>query len=577
MPGTILVVCLILSVTLTNANYPKRLSDPETDLPVQEYEKHNGDVVDYKILLGGNIERPPYILALFVESSVVYDEFQCHVTSEEEVEQLRVNQRDGVFASVLPTENYAVLCKKNEPGSMMVIKDGECRRRKYNQNDLRLAPSEEVVTGLKCCEAAREIASLIPGRHIELMVHDSTVHICVEKVDSIHLHDIRESSVKPTTADLATSASTPPTDITTAPAPHTDITTAPAPPTDITTKTNPPTAVPAPPTDRTTAPAPPIASPAPSTDRTTAPAIPKATTTEPALPTATVTAPAPPPDITSEPTPPLAVPAPPTDGTTAPAMPKATTTEPDPPEATVTAPAPPPDITTEPTPPLAVPVPPTDGTTAPAMPKATTTEPDPPEATVTASAPHPDITTEPTTPTTEPAPATATPKKSKVAAGKKQPNKTTHPPISDMVHAAIDNLNTRGGSSLRVIKTYIAQNYKVYINEKVSSSIRDYLNSAVTAGTLERRKIFDNFRYSVKKPANTPTTTKPNGENKPKVNADNKTTKKASPATNAPEEDYGLATSTSVERKFTPWLPPVQWPPLHPALLPLWCFAPAKK
>lgn len=73
---------------------------------------------------------------------------------------------------------------------------------------------------------------------------------------------------------------------------------------------------------------------------------------------------------------------------------------------------------------------------------------------------------------TESAPAPATPAKKGKAAGakkaaakspKKPRAKTTsdHPKVSVMVNAAIKGLAERGGSSLKAIKKYISDNYKV--------------------------------------------------------------------------------------------------------------------
>ncbi|XP_054277196.1 uncharacterized protein LOC128996108 [Macrosteles quadrilineatus] len=170
MTTKILAIFVIVVLTLVNAEkgYPERLSDSDTQLTVQQFGRHPGEVFDFNILLGGNIEKPPFILGLFVEGNGVYDELQCPMTSEEEVKQLKVKNRHDVFASVLPKESYAVLCKKSEPGSMIVIKDGQCKRRTYSKEDPRLAPSEEVVTGLACSRAAREIERTIPGSHIKL-------------------------------------------------------------------------------------------------------------------------------------------------------------------------------------------------------------------------------------------------------------------------------------------------------------------------------------------------------------------------------------------------------------------------
>ena len=53
----------------------------------------------------------------------------------------------------------------------------------------------------------------------------------------------------------------------------------------------------------------------------------------------------------------------------------------------------------------------------------------------------------------------ATPKKPKAA--KSAAKKSDHPKVSSMVNGAIKGLGERGGSSLKAIKKYIHDNYKV--------------------------------------------------------------------------------------------------------------------
>lgn len=59
----------------------------------------------------------------------------------------------------------------------------------------------------------------------------------------------------------------------------------------------------------------------------------------------------------------------------------------------------------------------------------------------------------------------------------------SHPPTSKMVNAAIKELNNRKGSSLQLIKKYIATTYKVDI-VKLALFIRRYLKSAVSSGAI---------------------------------------------------------------------------------------------
>lgn len=79
----------------------------------------------------------------------------------------------------------------------------------------------------------------------------------------------------------------------------------------------------------------------------------------------------------------------------------------------------------------------------------------------------------------DPAPAkaksSAKPKKSKAP--------KTHPPVSEMVNAAIESLKERKGSSLQAIKKYLSTQYKVDV-ERLSPFIRRYLRGAVAKGEL---------------------------------------------------------------------------------------------
>ena len=88
-------------------------------------------------------------------------------------------------------------------------------------------------------------------------------------------------------------------------------------------------------------------------------------------------------------------------------------------------------------------------------------------------------------------PATTTPSKAKqvktAAAKNKVKITATHPPVSDMVLAAIKSLKERNGSSSQAIKKYIGVNYKVEV-ERLQPFIKKYLKSAVTSGALTQTK-----------------------------------------------------------------------------------------
>jgi len=77
--------------------------------------------------------------------------------------------------------------------------------------------------------------------------------------------------------------------------------------------------------------------------------------------------------------------------------------------------------------------------------------------------------------------------KAKASSAKKPKLASTHPPVAEMVVAAINNLKDRSGSSSQAIKKYIASNYKVEV-ERLTPFIKKYLKSGVANGTLQQTK-----------------------------------------------------------------------------------------
>lgn len=76
----------------------------------------------------------------------------------------------------------------------------------------------------------------------------------------------------------------------------------------------------------------------------------------------------------------------------------------------------------------------------------------------------------------------------KAASKPKKPRATpSHPPVNDMIKAAVSNLKERNGSSRQAIVKYISANYKVDI-EKLTPHIKKQLKNAVTKGTLIHTK-----------------------------------------------------------------------------------------
>ena len=110
-------------------------------------------------------------------------------------------------------------------------------------------------------------------------------------------------------------------------------------------------------------------------------------------------------------------------------------------------------------------------------------------------------------------------KKTKVAA--------THPPVAQMVPAAIKALKERNGSSLAAIKKYITANYKTDA-AKLAPFIRRYLKKEVEAGKLKQIKASYKLNKVEKaeKKAKKPAAKKPAAKKTVKKTAAKKTVKK---------------------------------------------------
>jgi histone H1/5 len=67
----------------------------------------------------------------------------------------------------------------------------------------------------------------------------------------------------------------------------------------------------------------------------------------------------------------------------------------------------------------------------------------------------------------------------------RRPRSSAHPPVADMVRAAIVSLKDRKGSSLVAIKKYIQAKYKVDM-VRIAPFIRRYLKKAVADGSLKQ-------------------------------------------------------------------------------------------
>lgn len=123
-----------------------------------------------------------------------------------------------------------------------------------------------------------------------------------------------------------------------------------------------------------------------------------------------------------------------------------------------------------------------------------------------------------------PAAAPAASPKKAVKKARKPKVPAAHPPVQQMVNAAIAALKERRGSSLSAIKKYIAANYKVDI-VRLAPFIRKYLKKGVADGKLVQVKgtgASGSFRLSQaakkepKKKAKKPKAKKPAKAKKPK-------------------------------------------------------------
>ncbi|EAA09335.3 AGAP005265-PA [Anopheles gambiae str. PEST] len=87
-----------------------------------------------------------------------------------------------------------------------------------------------------------------------------------------------------------------------------------------------------------------------------------------------------------------------------------------------------------------------------------------------------------------PAATAKSPKKPKAAAGPKKPKQpAAHPPVNEMLLAAVKALNERNGSSLQAIKKYVAANYKADVT-KLATFLKKALKTAVANGKLVQTK-----------------------------------------------------------------------------------------
>ena len=145
------------------------------------------------------------------------------------------------------------------------------------------------------------------------------------------------------------------------------------------------------------------------------------------------------------------------------------------------------------------------------------------------------------------APAASPKKVAKKPSKPKAP--AAHPPVQQMVHAAIAALKERRGSSLAAIKKYIAANYKVDI-VRLAPFIRKCLKKGVTDGKLVQVKgtgASGSFRLS---PAAKKEPKKPKAK-KPKVKKPTKPKKAKKPKAKKPKAKKA-ATPKKAKKPKTP-------------------------
>ena len=144
-------------------------------------------------------------------------------------------------------------------------------------------------------------------------------------------------------------------------------------------------------------------------------------------------------------------------------------------------------------------------------------------------------------------------KSPKKAAAKKavKPKKVmSHPPVAQMVNAAIAALKDRKGSSLAAIKKYIAANNKVDV-AKLAPFIRRYVKKAVADGKLVQTKgtgASGSFRLGAaakKAPKKAKTPKKAKKPKKPKA----KKAKKPKKATKKPKKAKPAKKAKAVKAK----------------------------
>ncbi|XP_058840416.1 histone H1A, sperm-like [Topomyia yanbarensis] len=148
-------------------------------------------------------------------------------------------------------------------------------------------------------------------------------------------------------------------------------------------------------------------------------------------------------------------------------------------------------------------------------------------------------------------PAAKAPPKQAAKASKsdaKKPKKSsTHPPVSEMVLAAIRTLKERSGSSLQAIKKYIAANYMCDV-ARLAPFIRKALKTGVEKGNITQTKgtgASGSFKVTVE-------AKKPAGDKKPPSGAAKKPKKSATKSGEKKNPPAGGGEKTSKPKAAIP-------------------------
>lgn len=132
-----------------------------------------GKLYKHNIILGGNIEKPPFTLAMFVDGNGAYDELQLQVNSLDEVRQLIILNKENKIIFNLPVHESSAISERAEPGVLVVIKQGKCTRKIYDKNNPTFKPTEENVSGDECEKIKEKVNTETKEYEIDGILRDN--------------------------------------------------------------------------------------------------------------------------------------------------------------------------------------------------------------------------------------------------------------------------------------------------------------------------------------------------------------------------------------------------------------------